>query len=770
MVDVYFRGSKILETLAVAEPGKLTFRSPADIVSRLDAVVKPSELRPALEGPLPSNSDQVCSLSNRGQCGLLSPDGAGIIYDEDKFRVDLFVNPKWLEPAERHSNVYLPVPDAPLSLTNAVGLNLSGTVGSAMAYNFQNRTIVGLRNARIRANTSLASRFGLVVDDLVGEMERKNLRYSGGLFWSPSNEFTGQRRIIGAGVGTQFDTAAERDTLRGTPLIAFLAQPSRVELLVDGRLVSARSYPAGNADIDTSALSDGSYSVILRIQQANGAVREERRFFVKNAQIVPAGHPTFYGYAGVLANTRRHRPINPSDTLYYQTGVALRLNNNFAVDVTALGTQHKMIVQAGAWLIKGPARVRASAMGSTAGDKGAAIQASTAGSDPVNISFDLRRIWSTGRGPLLPLPSHVDTFSRGPLTAAQLAGGSYTQVTGSVGVRLGSGFLSFVGSYRKDRDLKADYTLGPSVTMPLVTRNGLQVVVDASAQRTRATTAAFAGLRVLFTSGRMSFLSTMGHALQDDGRARQRSRAVSTFTAQYSRQGEDQSSLNLAAGVDRNIASSTVHAAGTWDSRFGHVRADLLHSVEGQGGTQYDLAFQSGMALGGNSVALGSRNMEQSAVVVTLSGDAPGAEFKVLVDDVERGRVRLGQRLPIFLAAYHTYGIRLEPATEASVEYDAAPRAITLYPGNVQSLGWRADKFFTLFGQAFTAEGTRLSNALVKSPRGIAETDGEGYFQVDARQGDVITISKGDAPPCSTRLGQVLVKDSFASVGKVTCQ
>ena len=131
--------------------------------------------------------------------------------------------------------------------------------------------------------------------------------------------------------------------------------------------------------------------------------------------------------------------------------------------------------------------------------------------------------------------------------------------------------------------------------------------------------------------------------------------------------------------------------------------------------------------------------------------------------------IKLGQRLPIFLAGYRTYKIRLAPAAAAAVDYDAGPRAVTLYPGNVQSLDWRADTFFTLFGQAFTPDGKLLSNALVKSPRGIAETNDEGYFQVDVRQGDVITISKGDAPPCSTRLGRVIVKDSFASIGKVTC-
>ncbi|QNP45802.1 TcfC E-set like domain-containing protein [Sphingomonas sediminicola] len=90
---------------------------------------------------------------------------------------------------------------------------------------------------------------------------------------------------MGFGFATQFDTRADADSLEATPLIIFLGQPARVEILVDNRLVTSGSYEAGNNSVDTSNLPDGSYPLVLRIREASGAVREERRFFVKNAQI-----------------------------------------------------------------------------------------------------------------------------------------------------------------------------------------------------------------------------------------------------------------------------------------------------------------------------------------------------------------------------------------------------------------------------------------------------------------------------------------------------
>ena len=772
LVDVYFGDRKITETFAVTQPGRLRFRLPEEVLAKLPEAIVAPELSSAFAGDLPTNVQAACLESISKDCGVLSPQVVGIIYDEDRFRVDLFVNPRFLRTSHSSPQGYLPAPAASLSLTNSLGLTASGTIGGPSAYNFQNRTIIGLGSARLRTNLSVASHLGLLVDDLVGELDRKDLRYSAGLFWAPGNEFIGQRRIMGAGVGTQFDTSVDRETLQGSPLIVFLAQPARVELLLDGRLVSSRTYPAGNIDLDTLALPDGSYPVILRIHQSNGSVREERRFFVRSAQVAPLGRPVYYAYAGVLANTRLHQPISPSSTVYYQAGTARRLTNNFALDAAVMGTQHKAIAQAGAWLMKGQVRVRAAALLSTAGDAGGLVHASKAGGGRLNINFDLRRIWSRDGKPLVPLPSYANSFDGSPSAGVQLTNGSYTQATANVGYRLGSIYLSMTGSYRKDRHLPADYQIGPSLTLPVVNRNHMQLVFEATAQRTRTTTAGFAGFRALFTSGQLSMLGRLGSAIQSERNVAGTStaRAVSSFSAQYSHETEGGTLINLEGGADRNVDSSTIHAGGNLDSRYGALRGGVLHNLEGSGGTQYDVTFQSGMALGSHAASLGGRDVEQSAVVISLGGDAPKSLFKVLVDDVDRGQVKIGQRLSLFMPAYRTYRIRLVRAAPDTVSFDGAAREVTLYPGNVQHLAWRAESYFTVFAQAISTNGTPISNALVQTAKGVAETDANGYFQIDMRQDDPITIAIAEGPTCRIKLGNVVVKNDFASVGKVVCQ
>jgi hypothetical protein len=772
LVDVYFGGRKVGEALAVAAPGHLRFRDGGAVAAMVPDIVAPAEVASALREALPTHSDRICLQGNAADCGTVAPDVAAIIYDEDRFRADLFVNSRLLRPAGLAGDAYLPVPDAPLGLTSAMGAAIAGSTSGPTTYNLQNRTIVGYRNARVRINSSLASGLGLVVDDVVGELDQKDLRYSAGMFWAPGNEFVGQRRIIGGGIATQFDTSDDRESLHATPMVLFLAQPARVELLVDGRLTGSGAYAAGNVAVDTSALPEGSYNVLLRIRPANGPVREERRFFVKNAKAPPIGHPVIHAFAGVLANTRRHQPLSLSDNFYFQAGAAWRLGPVLALDASALGTQHKAMLQLGAWVIRPRARMRVAALASTTGDAGALLQLTSGGQGPLNFSFDLRRIWSSDGKPLIPLPSYVDSFRSAPPTGVQLASGSYTQATGSLGLRVGSGYVALVASYRKDRRLPADYSIGPSINWPLITRGGVQLLLDASAQRTRTTTSAFVGARLLFTSGGFSMLGSLGHASQNERGASStsQSRLVGNVTAQYAHEDRNRTLLELQTGIDRSISATTARAGASLYSRFGNARADVLHNFEGSGGSQFGVTLQSGLALSGTAATVGGRDLEPSAILVSVDGDARDAEFDVLVDDAVRGHVRAGERLSLFVPGYRTYQVRLVPSKSLAVSFDAAAREVTLYPGNVRALVWTAQRYFTMFAQAMAPDGRPIANALVATARSVAQTDASGYFQLDVALNDPITIARKGGSSCHLNAPTIAPKGDLASLGKVLCK
>ena len=770
LVDVYFGDRRLGEAWIVARPGFVKFRDPHHILGLIPNLKISPALAERIAAELEDNAGRACGPGNAQSCGGLAPELIAVVFSEDRFRLDLHVNPAILDVA-RESDPYLPVPTAPLSLTSAIGGAIAGSTSGSPTYNFQNRTIVGFRNARIRSDSAFASDIGFIVDDLVAEVDTSRHRYSGGLFWAPGVDFTGRRRIAGLGFSTQFDTRSDADSLEATPLILFLGQPARVEVLIDGRLVSSGSYEAGNRAIDSSSLPSGSYPLVLRIREPGGSVREERRFFVKNAAIAPVGQPVYFAYAGLLANTRPNSPISLSKSFYYQVGAARRLSDSLALDAAILGTERKPLAQLGAWLITDLARVRAAALASTDGDAGVLVQLGSSGTGRLNFNFDLRRVWSRSGEPLIPLPTYVDNFGSAPPTGAQVARGSYAQATGSLSVALGEAFLSLTGSYRRDRGLKSDYSIGPSLTWPVLNRGGFQLVVTADAQRSRSTSAAFAGFRILYTAGGYSTLATTGYAsLRDRNGGRRSSRQVGSVSAQWFHQDEDRTQVSLEGALQRDVESTTARANAQLVSQLGSARAEVLHGLEGRGGSQYGLTFQTGLAMGSDALSLGARDLDQSAVIVAIAGSARDASFDILINDVPRGRVGAGSRLPVFLEAYRSYRLRLRPVGAAPVDYDSEPRTVTLFPGNVERLSWTVDRLVTVYGQAVASDGEPIANAAITLPRGIGQTDGNGYFQVDAGANDILEFASGDGGTCKVPLAGVETGGDYARLGKVVCQ
>ena len=63
-----------------------------------------------------------------------------------------------------------------------------------------------------------------------------------------------------------------------------------------------------------------------------------------------------------------------------------------------------------------------------------------------------------------------------------------------------------------------------------------------------------------------------------------------------------------------------------------------------------------------------------------------------------------------------------------------------------------------------------LDDALVQSPKGIGETDADGYFQLDVRSGDPVTLRKTDGGECRIALAKAAPAGDFASVGRVICR
>lgn len=439
VVDVYFGGQRVGETAVVYQPGAFRFLDVGALLALLPALVDPAPVRQSLADPhLDPHTALACMPGQSLDCGVLNPSLAGIIFDQQRFRVDIFIAAEQLKVRPGIDRAYLNAPPANLALVDSFAGTVAGSDDGHTLYTIQNRAVLGDGAMRLRSETSTSSDADFRVETLVAELDRPDRRYSAGLFWAPGMDLVGRRKMLGIGIGSQVDTRLDKYLLEGSPLILFLPRRARVDILRDGRLLASRTYEAGNQNLDTSALPSGSYDLTLRIQETGGSRREEQRFFVKNALIAPMGQTLFYAYGGVLANDSNHRPIGITKTPYFQGSIARRLTARLAIDASVIGVDDKLIGEIGGYIFTGIGQFRAAGLVSSRSDAGILVQGNSLGRSAFGYAFDLRRVWSHDGTPIVPLNNEEwGSFDLASAGKPEGTGGSFTQINANVTYRIG---------------------------------------------------------------------------------------------------------------------------------------------------------------------------------------------------------------------------------------------------------------------------------------------------------------------------------------------
>lgn len=767
VVDAYVGGQKAGEVRVTLVPGSLSFDRPDLVAAMVPQATDPAGLARLLAGPLSTNVPLACGLERRDGCGVLRPDRAGIIFDEARFRVDIFVHPDLLARPDPQLATYLPEPDNSPSLISQFGATVSGASRGNGSWHAQNHSIASIGRVRLSSDSSLSSESGLTFDNFALEADREDRRFIGGLFWAPGTDLIGRRRVVGVGISTQFETRLDRTTMMATPLIIFLQQSGRVDLLVDGRIQSSHIYPAGNRQLDTANLPNGSYEILIRVQEDGQPAREERQFFSKGAPIAPAGRPLLSAFAGLLPAAGEGGSMR-KPTPYYQATAAFRLGPSWGVDAALVGTDHKAIFEGGVILLSRLAQVRAGALISSSADHGLVLRASSVGHGPLSFSLDLRKIHSRDGRALLPVTASSGTFSED--TAPGFAdGGSYTQILSIFGRRIGSAIVRFTGLYRRGGSGRPTYSLGVAGELPVVRSERWNFVLQGDVRKTETGVSSFMGFRLLASRGRLAYSGSAGVSHRSGSPDRSTRPVGEAQASWFHQQYERQYSANVALG--RDLEGSYGRASAAARLPMINARADLLHQAADDGATtQYSATVDTGLVLGGGRLGVAARERNDAAIMVHVAGGDPQGYFDVLVDEVVRSTLRGGDRLPVFLEPFRHYEVRLRPVGGLIANVDPAQREVTLFPGSVVGLEWAAKSLFILFGRALDAQGLPLANADITWPNGVGRSDSDGYFQIEAGAGDEVRFSHKDGVVCAIGVRPERPASGYIAGGDMICR
>jgi hypothetical protein len=145
-VDLHYGGLKIGVFRAIYTPRSILFSNPEEIVGKVPALdPEASELViKALTGDLPTHADRICGPIPKPGCGTANPDIAEVIFDQDRFKAELFVNPSLLLEQDTHTEKVLPPAPDVVSGVHSISGGLIGTPGEPQNYSLMNQLDSGI--------------------------------------------------------------------------------------------------------------------------------------------------------------------------------------------------------------------------------------------------------------------------------------------------------------------------------------------------------------------------------------------------------------------------------------------------------------------------------------------------------------------------------------------------------------------------------------------------------------------------------------------------
>jgi hypothetical protein len=744
-ITLYYGGQVIGSVAAHFSPGKISFDHPAEIIDKLPAVTDKAKVGATLGAPMDAHQDMLCTVKRVDNCGILAPEIAGVIFDEDALTAELFVNRDYLGIVDSNTDRYLPLPEQNFSTVAGFSGAINGSGNGPSSYTLTNSTVMALGEAKLTTQTT-GSQAGLRFDTAAASIDRNGWNESGGLFRSHPMELLTDRDMAGVSYSTSMKTRLDDQKTRGNDVILYLPRRSYVSIYREGRLYSSQAYEAGNQRIDTSELPDGAYEITLKIQDSDGTTHEEKRFFAKTQDIPPSDQPTFYFDGGLIRKPAGTDSTAPqiTDKPILRAGTVERIAQNAGLNVSVLGVEDRALAETGLIMVEPGMKVSATALTSTRGDLG--IQASylqMLGED-FSTSIDLRKTWMAKS----PIPGFEDQSNN--TTQASASANYMIDPDVSIGIRASyseeTGYSMVNGSMSGIDQLST--SIGPYTEWKIWSAGDATLGLTIAAAHTDHQNEASSLLHFSYNFGNYNVSGAGGVSYAD-----RTTGPVGNLRLAHT-DNTPGDIVTLGGGVSTGNRQQVLSSDADWQNSFGHVRGSLQDSLgHSTSGVGYGGSFDVNATQLDDEIDIGGDQSGKSAVIVDVSGDAD-TTMKIFVNNVERSAVQMGDHQVVYLAPFHSYDIRIAPAKNALLDYESSNRRVTLYPGNVVKLHWDVNKFYVVSARIVTPDRKPLADAVLQESRAQVTTDRNGRMQAELSTPKRLSFTPQTGAACQVALPQ----------------
>ena len=716
-VDIYYGGHYRATVLAVYDLESISFLNPADVVKVIPDITTPELVLDILSQPLDIHADLVCGQSYSPRCGRLAPEVTGVIFDESSFKVLLFINPVYLEQAEKISDRYLPSSDASQpGLLQGINLTVAGAQGESAytSWSVQGNTLAGWQENRLEGTWNLGKNRSGVINSLFAAHEFAGRQYSGGYLSSPYSfsRFTYSRRMLGFQLGSSMNTLADAGYLRTSPLEIFMPEDGQVEVYRDEQLISTQQLQSGNRLIDTRSFAGGTYDLeLVGRSQAGQELFRERRLYVKRNRLpvngfhdyfLEVGEMTYPGSAGLPEQT--HNLIvrgGWQQGVGVQTGIYSAMAATDKEQVFELGLGHSL---QDIWL----------EAGCMAGgqDQYGLMLLSELEFSSFRLQSEIKQAWHLPQEKAQEKAGSTKRSLSGQERDQYLTGVERKHFSCSVNRHIWRGNASLRYSEREEKTRRHHAaTLSYFATVFRGGADSLGLGFEIS--RSSDDIAVRCTLNWYYSELDWSHGVSSGYSRNKPVSGKARTSSELGLNSSWNNYDPYRmANLSWSMGARFRDESRTAEGRVAYGGEPGSGNIYFVHHEDkNTSGSVYALNLHTSMTLDQRGIAMGGAEQGggNSAVVVIVNGVPSSERFQVLINNYPRAFANGGDQVAVPLPAFNSYTIGLRPVGNSVYDGIERVETITLYPGNVKTMTFDLWTRKVIIGRLLTPDGKVLA-------------------------------------------------------------
>lgn len=755
LVDIVYGGVMLGTTNATFTQGSLWFEDPELIVKSITDITDPRTVKEALSGPLDTNAPLVCKKgAPPGTCGYLEPQIVGIIFDEARFKVEIFINHRFLAERRHEAQYFQSYNPKPSFILNTYGSAANSRLKQE-DYNFGLDLLVGFENARLQATGNYSSRDQRnQLENLSLEADRQQLRARAGLFRTQTFPLIAQQEVLGVRVATTLQTRSDVDQIAGTELGIFLQRRSQIKIFRDNSLISTEILSAGNQIIDTRNFPEGAYEVTIEIAEVAGSTRVEKRFFVKSFAMPPVDTPLYYAEVGYLQPPMNLRKdLAAREPSIHNLGASYRLFPNLGAGFGLMGGESQEFYSAGTYFLGKKWRLEPQGMLSNNNDRGVSL----------TTSFDFDRSGLVLNGSRL----WVEKFDAS--NAFQPIKSSYTQASTNYMQSFSWGSLNLKYQYRKNENEDPTFSYGPRTRFNIYRKNNYSgdLSLEASWDQKHDY---LVTLLFEFTNIFNSYFSNRGNIGSQYSSPTYENKAQGEVSLAWQDVDKFKDDWSVEATARKQedqgqLSGKTNYSGiyGRWDT-FGESYEKTEDSY------RYGTNFSFSVAGNGDGFGAGGYQSSESAVLIRLDGSPQGADFDIYVNGSKRSRGRIGSTTLLPLTGYQSYDIAIQSVGQELTQYKAQPQNVTLFPGQVVQLKWEIERVIVLVARLVDKSGKGLEGASLKMAKEPTLTGADGWLQVELSSATKELNFTMGSESCKAELPALSEKENIFYANDIVCR